>query len=286
MTLDMGTLLFKRPLWLWINLVVLGIFLYFFGGLYLCDKIFIYDARSTPDPIFFGIYGELGCNIKYSLAVMFWSVVLLAVTVLGLVISWYKKCLQKNLLISGVVVGIWLLLAGGSYFVEKHRVGNLKQEQLEKIRVEDQARLQEEYKRQNSIDNYKVNYCYDSLAKDYKEQPVIRVSCFVYIKTAGQYIISGSLLPANQEADGYDNVLLETKTETWGLEGDSVIWTHFEYRHLAKDKIMPDGPYGYKIKLTPVAELANTLVPFEYSGVTAQSYSGKSFADLPFKPVL
>ena len=276
----------KRHLWLSVNIIILGIFLYYFGGVYLCDKLFIYDPRSIPDPIFWGVYGDLSCNVKYSLAVMFWSALLLAVTVLGLVISWYKRCLRKNLLTSGVVIGIWLLLMGGSYFVEKQRVKNLEQGQLEKIQAEDQARRQEEFRKQNSVDNYKVNYCYDSLDTGYMEQPVIRVDCFVDIKTAGQYLVSGTLMPANQESDGYDNVLLETKSEIWGLGDESVIWIYFEYRHLARNKVMPDGPYDYEIRFTPVAELADILTPFEYSGATTQPYKGSSFAELPFKPVL
>lgn len=189
-------------------------------------------------------------------------------------------------MISGVALGIWILLVGASYVVEKHRIKNLEWEQLEKIRVEDKDKQQEDLKRQNSADNYKVSYCYDSLDNGYMEQPVIRVNCFVNIKTAGQYLVSGILVPANQETDGYDNVLLETKSEIWGLGDESVIWTYFEYRHLAKNKVMPDGPYNYKIKIVPARDLADMLTPFEHSGVTTQSYKGRSFAELPFKPVL
>lgn len=275
----------KKNLWLIINAVCLIVFLYNFIGIYACESLPIYNSNHIPDPIFFGVYGGFGCNLGYSLATGFFTLVWVSVTLLGLIFSWLKKCLRRNLKTSLVFILIWGILSSFSFFHERGRISNIAREQADKLA---QEKIQEEIKKAkeaNTPGNYNVTDCYDILDKQFSANPVIRISCFVSVKMSGTYIVKGTLQPVDAIADGSDNALMESDSIAWGLQDTTVIMVHFNYRHLAKNKAIPDGPYTYNITFYPGEGLTDKLFPYTYTGVTENSYLGSMFNDFSYKPV-
>ncbi|PIS22754.1 hypothetical protein COT50_00265 [candidate division WWE3 bacterium CG08_land_8_20_14_0_20_41_10] len=277
----------KKHLWLIINLVCLAIFLYNFVGIYACESLPFYNSQGIPDFIFWGVYGDymFGCSVGYALATGFFDLVWASVTLLGLLFSWYKKWLKRNLITSLTFIIIWGILSSFSYFHEQERTNIIAREQTTKIEQEKRLEDVERHKEANTPGNYNVSNCRDTLDRQFSKNPVIRIDCFVSVKMTGTYVLRGTLQPVDSPTDGFDPVILESDSPAWGLQDETAVMVHFNYRHLAKNKVMPDGRYVYKIYFYPDGDLGDKLFPHTYTGTTENSYLGSMFSDFPFKPV-
>ncbi|MBU1104562.1 hypothetical protein KJ664_01525 [Patescibacteria group bacterium] len=275
----------KKNIWLIINAIFLAVFAYAFVGIYACKYIPFYDSRDIRDPFFWGVYGNLSCSLGYALGTAFLTFAWAGSTLLGLTISWFKKCLKKNLKISLLFVLIWGAFWLFSYARGENRVKALEKEQRAKQELGKELEDITKTKEVNSQENYIVNNCTDALADDKDNVKVIKITCAVFVKIPGNYLVVAKLLPANYVDDGFDNVLIESNSTYWDLKDQNVVVVYLNYRHLVKTKIMPDGPYSYRIELIPTGEIENKLFPYTHTGITIGSYLGTIFNGLPFLSV-
>ncbi|OJI09418.1 hypothetical protein COT69_00635 [candidate division WWE3 bacterium CG09_land_8_20_14_0_10_39_24] len=277
--------MFRKNLWLIINLTLASLFLYYMAGVYVCDTVSLYNSNDIINPFPWEVYGEYGCALRYSLTTMFLSVVWGAITLLGLIIPVFTKNLKRNLKISLIFISILGLTYAFAYIREQYRANNLKTEQLSQKESELNRKMRATGKgiEENATGNYTVTNCTDTL-QEKNNFKILIISCTAYVKAAGSYIIKGKVFPNSSAEDVYDNALMESNSLLWDSQTGGIVKIDMEYRHLAKGKSIPNGRYGYSLEFIPSGGLSNKLSPYIFKGVTTQSYSGYLFDSLPFKP--
>lgn len=111
-------------------------------------------------------------------------------------------------------------------------------------------------------------------------------------------MVKGELFTENSRLTRKDETILETHPNVYRLGADSTIELSFEYRHIAKNKEVPNGPYVIELGVFPMETVSQQVEPFTFSGfgnttnienytykedLITDYYLGNTFKTLPYK---
>ena len=268
----------KNKRWIILNTILLVIFLYIYTGIYACNKLPFYDS-STSIIMF-------SCGFGYLALLIFYSVFWLIIDMVGLVYYWKKGFATEALKIFFIFIAmsVTIFFSVPIYENVENSVKTYKEKKQEELNLQ---------KKLNTTGNYELSNCTDSLEKE-----ILTINCVVGVNLPGQYLIKGKLLAKNPRITKRDETILETHPNQYTLEKNTDIEVSFEYKHLAKNKNVPNGPYTIELTIIPTDNLLQQIEPYTFSGyenvskqdnysqkefLQTKFYSGAIFYKLPYK---
>lgn len=271
----------KNRYWLIINSIFFALFVYLYLGIYLCDDFSALYSSSS------GFLFD--CGFLHLVLASYFFVFWIFVTAIGLLYYWISRKVKNALKISAAfIVSSFLILNSVSACQSIIKT-------LGDFKKTEQSRLNES-RRLNTEGNYEIEYCEDLLNND----GIINLSCNVSVGLSGKYTIKGQLYKNNPNITGHDEIVLESHTSVFEIGRNTVVDIPFEYRHISRNKPIPNGPYIIELILIPEGVLKDQLNTCTFSGFedvasgedveykesfVTDYYEGSSFEDLPYKDI-